>query len=74
MAQVTIYLDAETEARMREAARAAGVSYSKWVARLIAERTQSEWPQSVRDLAGAWAEERDFERPPQGGDVPREPL
>ena len=74
MAQVTIYLDAETESRMREAAEAAGMSYSKWVAALIAERTRKEWPQSVVDLEGAWAEETELERPPQGEQAGREPF
>jgi hypothetical protein len=54
MAQVTLYLDAETDARMKAAARAAGVSISQWVARLIREQTRSEWPETVRELAGAW--------------------
>ncbi len=74
MPQVTIYLDAETEARMREAARAAGLSYSKWVARLIEERTRTEWPQGIVDLAGAWADERELVRSHEGEDLPREPL
>jgi predicted transcriptional regulator len=72
MAQVTIYLDDETEGRMKEAARAAGVSYSRWIAELIAERTRTEWPQSVVDLAGAWADDERVERPELGADLARE--
>jgi len=56
MAQVTLYLDDETQARMKAAARAAGVPVSRWVAQLIRARTQSEWPESVRKLAGAWSD------------------
>jgi hypothetical protein len=56
MAQVTIYLDAQTAARLRKAARAAGVSQSRWLADLIRHRTATEWPDSVRRLAGAWAD------------------
>jgi hypothetical protein len=56
MAQVTIYLDPETAARMRKAARAAGVSQSQWLADLVRRRTSTEWPESVRRLAGAWAD------------------
>jgi len=37
VAQVTLYLDPETEARMRAAAKSAGMSQSRWVADLIRE-------------------------------------
>lgn len=56
MAKVTLYLDAQTAARLRKAARAAGVSQSRWLAALIRHRTATEWPDSVRRLAGAWAD------------------
>jgi hypothetical protein len=76
MGQVTLYLDTETEARMREAAKAAGISQSRWLADLIRERTANEWPQSVVDLAGAWADMPTAEelRQSQGEDAPREPF
>lgn len=54
MGQVTIYLDSETEAKARAAARAEGLPLSKWVAGRIRRRTRSEWPEAVRALAGAW--------------------
>jgi len=54
MGQVTIYLDSETEASARVAARAEGVPLSKWVAGRIQRRTSGEWPEAVRALAGAW--------------------
>lgn len=54
MARVTIYLDEETERRMKRAADEAGLSRSRWVAGAIREKTATEWPQSVRRLAGAW--------------------
>lgn len=76
MGQVTLYLDGETEAKMKEAAQAAGVSQSRWVADLIREKTAAHWPDSVAKLAGAWSEE-DFPslaeiRSGQGEDVARE--
>jgi len=76
MGQVTVYLDTETEARMKEAAQAAGVSQSRWLAELIRERTANEWPQSVAALAGAWADMPTAEelRQNAGEDVPREPF
>lgn len=56
MGQVTIYLDDETEAKARAAARAEGVPLSKWVAARIQRRTRGEWPEAVRALAGAWSD------------------
>jgi hypothetical protein len=74
MAQVTIYLDPETATRMRKAARAAGVSQSRWLADLVRRRTASEWPESVRRLAGAWADIPSAEELRRGprGDARRE--
>jgi hypothetical protein len=76
MAQITLYIDDETEVRMKEAARAAGMSLSRWVAELIRARTATQWPESVRRLAGAWSDLPTAEslRQGQGEDVPREPF
>lgn len=54
MGQVTLYMDDDTLGRMRAAADAAGLSMSAWLARLVRERTRTEWPREVVDLAGAW--------------------
>lgn len=77
MAQVTIYMDDETAARMRASAKAAGVSMSAWLSRLVRERTRASWPQDVVALAGAWSD--DFPsaedlRAGEGVDLPRESL
>lgn len=76
MGQVTLYLDNDTEERMKVAARAAGVSQSRWVAELIRERTATEWPASVANLAGVWSDLPTVEeiRAGQPADLPREPL
>lgn len=76
MAQVTIYLDEETERRMKRAAAGAGVSRSQWVAEAIRERTATEWPEAVRRLAGAWEDFPEVEelREGLGEDARREPL
>ena len=76
MAQVTLYLDPQTEEKMKAAARAAGISNSRWVADLIREKTALEWPESVRHLAGAWPDFPTAEELRQGlpGDAPRKPL
>lgn len=76
MAQVTLYLDEETRRRMRTAARAAGVSQSRWLAELVRKGTAAEWPAEVRELAGAWRdfpEAEELRRGP-GRDVDREGL
>jgi hypothetical protein len=54
MAQVTLYLDEDTAAKLKKAARQAGLPRSRWLAKLIQERTATEWPQAVKDLAGTW--------------------
>ncbi len=54
MSQVTIYLDEKTMATVRAAVESTGVSQSQWIADAIRARIQSEWPASVRTLAGAW--------------------
>ena len=54
MAQVTIYLDSDTEHRTRAAAKAHNMSLSRWIAQLLKDRANDEWPVSVRQLAGAW--------------------
>jgi predicted transcriptional regulator len=56
MGQVTIYLDAELEAKMREITKSMHMSQSKWIANLIKEKIEDEWPESVKQLGGAWAE------------------
>jgi hypothetical protein len=53
MPQITLYLDEDTDVKARAAAKAAGVSYSRWVAELIRGRVERRWPESVRALAGA---------------------
>ena len=32
------------------------ISKSKWVANLIKEKIADEWPESVKNLAGAWTD------------------
>ena len=76
MAQVTLYLDNETAAKMRSAAQAAGMSQSKWVSDLIRQKTTGEWPDAIKELAGAW---KDFPDPSAlresvGTDLERERL
>lgn len=76
MGQVTLYLDSETEERMKTAAKAAGVSQSRWVAKLIREKTSTEWPDSLVKLIGTWKDFPTLEEIRAGlpEDLPREPL
>jgi hypothetical protein len=76
MAQVTLYLDEETKKRMRKAARAAGMSQSRWLVELVRQETAQEWPAEVHELAGTWPdfpEAEELRRGP-GRDVRRERL
>lgn len=54
MGQVTMYLDEDTEKKMRKHVKSSGLSVSRWLARLIREKTRSDWPDSVRELSGSW--------------------
>jgi predicted transcriptional regulator len=76
MGQVTIYLDKNIEQKMNIAAQAANLSKSKWIAQLIQQKLNDEWPQSVVALAGAWQDFPDIEeiRNYQATDIKRETL
>ena len=76
MSQVTIYMDDETEAKTRAAARAAGVSLSRWIAEVLRSRVGSTWPADVAALEGSWGSPEDSAptEPGPHGDLPREPL
>ena len=74
MGQLTIYIDDETERRIKTAAESSGLSLSRWVATVVREKTESSWPRAVLDLAGAWPDFPTAEelREAQGTDSPRE--
>jgi hypothetical protein len=66
MGQMTIYLDPETEKRVRLATSAEKISRSKWIARLIDEKLRDRWPAGVAELAGAWGDSPLDEEPREG--------
>lgn len=74
MSQVTVYLDPDIDQRLRAAAAAAGVSVSRWLADLIRQRTESQWPADFAALAGSCPDFPDvYEiRGMSGTDVPRD--
>jgi hypothetical protein len=76
MPQVTIYLDAETAAKAKSAAKAAGLSQSRWIAELIRRNASTGWATAVRRAAGCCQDFPDLEslRSELGPDTPREPL
>lgn len=76
MPQITLYIDEETDRKMRKAARAAGLSRSRWAAEAIRRKLGQDWPEGFMKLAGAWehfptAEEL---RKPLGRDARRAKL
>ena len=56
MGQVTIYLDSETETRLKRITKKQGISKSKWIAELIREKISNTWPERIAGLAGAWSD------------------
>jgi hypothetical protein len=76
MIRITLSLDNKTAARMKAAAKAAGISRSQWVSNLIQEKTSTEWPASVARLIGTWADMPTVEELRKGepGDIPRQSL
>lgn len=56
MAQITLYLDDATQALVDQAAKAHGLSKSRWVADIIRKYAAHEWPQDCLALAGRFAD------------------
>ena len=52
MPQITLYLDDATQALVDEAARANGMSKSRWVAEIIRKYAAEEWSKDCLALAG----------------------
>ena len=73
MPKITLYLDDATQALVNQAARAHGVSKSRWVADIIRKYTAHEWPQDCLALAGRFGDFPLREDSPnaQPADVPR---
>ena len=76
MSQVTIYLDEQTDQKLRQAVKQSGLSKSQWISRLIKEKTATEWPEAVREMVGEWKDvlQEDEIRANEGTDLPREAL
>ena len=74
MPQLNLYVDKSTHTRIRRAAKAAGMSPSKWVATLVTENTAAQWSAEVLALAGTWKDFPSLEeiRAGDGQDTPRD--
>jgi hypothetical protein len=56
MSQITLYLDDATHALVERAARANGLSKSRWVAKIIRKYADHAWPQDCLALAGRFVD------------------
>ena len=76
MGQVTIYLDKETEKKLKNAVKKTGISKSKWISERIKEKTATTWPETVKEIAGTWGDLPTAEkiRAGMGEDSDREPI
>ncbi len=62
MPQVAIYIDGTLSEKLDKVTKASGKSRSKWVADVITERLENEWPQDFFELAGSWEDEKTPDR------------
>jgi hypothetical protein len=76
MSQLTIYLEDSLEAKVREKAKNAGMSVSKWIATTIERNDNEHWPADVLASFGTWEDVPETEelRKNLGADIPREEL
>lgn len=54
MPQLAIYIDDKLSKQLDKAVKTSGKSRSKWVADLITEKLEDEWPEGFFELAGSW--------------------
>jgi hypothetical protein len=69
MSQITLYIEHDTLEKARIAARARGVSLSRWVTEVLRQQTAREWAPAFKAAAGAWGD--DDGRCTEGADLPR---
>ncbi len=75
MTQITIDVNDEITQRIQEVAKQEGISQSRWVAKLIEQHLATDWPESIKELAGVWADLPEVEELRYfGEDIPRESL
>lgn len=67
MSQITLYLGDATLALVDQAAKATGLSKSRWVADIIRKYAAHEWPEDCLALAGRFG---DFPLREEGAELP----
>ncbi len=74
MPQLHLYVSDELAAEIARRAEAAGMSVSRYLARLVQDRAAAGWPEGWFDrVPGGW-QGAPLERPPQGEPESRETL
>jgi len=76
MKQLLLEIDDITEAKINAAAKTAGLSTQQWLQQIIAEKTVTTWPNSIKALAGAWQDMPFAEelRAAEGQDIARQNI
>jgi hypothetical protein len=54
MGQITVYLDAKTEALVKKYVKNTGESASKWIAEAVRRRIAAEWPPEILKMLRSW--------------------
>ena len=65
MAQVSLYLDKDTYSKLEDAASLKGISVSKYVAVILQDHFNNEWPSDYAELFGSVSDDTFF---PQGAE------
>ncbi len=74
MAQVTIYMDNNLESQVKDMAKNAGVSISKYISKVLEQKVGTHWDKDIKNLAGSWNDFSTIEelRGCQATDIKRE--
>ena len=74
MKQLLLEIDEIIEAKINAAARTAGLSAQQWLQHIIDEKMVTNWPNSIKALAGTWQDAPFAEelRAAEGQDIARE--
>ncbi len=54
MGQVTIYIDDKIQTKIKQMAKSMNLSVSKYITRILEQKTSTEWDDGIKQLNGAW--------------------
>lgn len=76
MANITVYLPKDVEAKARKAARARKLTVNRWIAEEVSKAVNHEWPPEFLAAAGSCPDFPNLKdiRSGYGQDAPRRPL